>query len=47
MKKLCYATLIVLGILVLLAGGSSVARAQDKTIILATTTSRPGSTSET
>jgi tungstate transport system substrate-binding protein len=39
MKKLCYTTLIVLGILVLLAGGSSVARAQDKTIILATTTS--------
>jgi tungstate transport system substrate-binding protein len=39
MKKLCCATLIVLGILVLLASGSSVARAQDKTIILATTTS--------
>jgi tungstate transport system substrate-binding protein len=39
MKKLCYALLIFLGILVLLAGGSSVTQAQEKTLILATTTS--------
>jgi tungstate transport system substrate-binding protein len=39
MKKLCYAALMFLGILILLTGGSSVAQAQDKTIILATTTS--------
>jgi tungstate transport system substrate-binding protein len=39
MKKLCYATLIFLGTLVLLAGGVSVTQAQDKTLILATTTS--------
>ena len=39
MKKLCYASLIFLGILILLAGGSSVTQAQDKTLILATTTS--------
>jgi tungstate transport system substrate-binding protein len=39
MKKVCYATLIFLGILVLLTGGVSVSQAQDKTLILATTTS--------
>jgi tungstate transport system substrate-binding protein len=39
MKKLCYATFFFLGIFVLLAGGSSMAQAQEKTIILATTTS--------
>jgi tungstate transport system substrate-binding protein len=39
MKKLYYATLICLGILVLLTGGVSVSQAQDKTLILATTTS--------
>jgi len=39
MKKLCYASLIFLGILVALAGGSSVTQAQEKTLILATTTS--------
>jgi len=39
MKKLCYASFIFLGILVLLAGSSSVAQAQEKTLILATTTS--------
>ena len=39
MNKLCYASLIFLGILVLLAAGSSVTQAQEKTLILATTTS--------
>ena len=39
MKKLCCASLIFLGIFVLLAGTSSVTGAQEKTIILATTTS--------
>jgi tungstate transport system substrate-binding protein len=39
MKKLCYATLIFLGILGLLAGGIGVTQAQEKTLILATTTS--------
>jgi len=39
MKKLYYALFIFLGILVLLAGSSSVAQAQEKTLILATTTS--------
>jgi tungstate transport system substrate-binding protein len=39
MKKLCYASFILFGILVLLAGGSSVTQAQEKTLILATTTS--------
>jgi tungstate transport system substrate-binding protein len=39
MKKLCYASFIFLAILVLLIGGSSVTQAQEKTLILATTTS--------
>ncbi len=39
MKKLWYISFIFLGILALLAGGSSVTQAQNKTIILATTTS--------
>jgi tungstate transport system substrate-binding protein len=39
MKRLCHALFISLGILVLMAGGSSVVQAQDKTLILATTTS--------
>jgi tungstate transport system substrate-binding protein len=39
MKKIWYAAFIFLGILVLLAGSSSVTQAQDKTLILATTTS--------
>jgi tungstate transport system substrate-binding protein len=39
MKRLCYALFMSLGILVLMAGGSSVVQAQDKTLILATTTS--------
>ena len=39
MKKLCYALFIFLGILGLLTGMGSVAQAQDKTLILATTTS--------
>lgn len=39
MKKLCYALFIFLGIVVLLAGSGPVAQAQDKTLILATTTS--------
>jgi len=39
MKKLCYASFILFGILVLLAGSSSVTQAQEKTLILATTTS--------
>ena len=39
MKKLWYSSFIFLGILALLAGGGSVTQAQDKTLILATTTS--------
>jgi len=39
MKKILNMTLVLLGILVMLAGGSSVSLAQDKTLILATTTS--------
>jgi tungstate transport system substrate-binding protein len=39
MKKVFYASFIFLGILVLLAGGGSVAQAQERTLILATTTS--------
>mgnify|MGYP005855505935 FL=1 len=39
MKKLCYALFLFLGILGLLTGMGSVAQAQDKTLILATTTS--------
>ena len=39
MKRICYASFILLGILALLAGGSSVTQAQEKTLILATTTS--------
>jgi len=39
MKKTCYALFMFLGILCLLTGGSSVTLAQDKTLILATTTS--------
>ena len=39
MKKLCYASFIFLGIIVLIATGSSVTQAQEKTLILATTTS--------
>jgi tungstate transport system substrate-binding protein len=39
MKKPCYASFLLFGILVLLAGGSSVTQAQEKTLILATTTS--------
>jgi tungstate transport system substrate-binding protein len=39
MKKIWCASFIFLGILVLLAGGSSVTQAQEKTLILATTTS--------
>lgn len=39
MKKRCYALFVFLGILGLLTGMGSVAQAQDKTLILATTTS--------
>jgi tungstate transport system substrate-binding protein len=39
MKKLWYSSFIFLGVLALLAGGSYVTQAQDKTLILATTTS--------
>jgi len=39
MKKLWYSAFIFLGVLALLAGGGSVTQAQDKTLILATTTS--------
>lgn len=39
MMKLCYALFVFLGILGLLTGMGSVAQAQDKTLILATTTS--------
>jgi tungstate transport system substrate-binding protein len=39
MKKFSYALFVFLGIVVLLAGSSSVAQAQEKTLILATTTS--------
>jgi tungstate transport system substrate-binding protein len=39
MKRICYVSLMLFGILALLAGGSLVTQAQDKTIILATTTS--------
>ncbi|MCX5880198.1 MAG: tungsten ABC transporter substrate-binding protein, partial [Deltaproteobacteria bacterium] len=39
MKKLWYSSFIFLGILALLAGGGSVTQAQEKTLILATTTS--------
>jgi tungstate transport system substrate-binding protein len=39
MRKLWYASLIFLGILTLLAGGGGVTQAQEKTLILATTTS--------
>ena len=39
MKKLWYSAFIFLGILALLAGGNSVTQAQEKTLILATTTS--------
>jgi tungstate transport system substrate-binding protein len=39
MKKLWYSSFIFLGILTLLADGGSVAQAQEKTLILATTTS--------
>jgi tungstate transport system substrate-binding protein len=39
MKKLWYISLLFWGILALLAGGSSVTQAQEKTLILATTTS--------
>jgi tungstate transport system substrate-binding protein len=39
MQRLCYVLFISLGILGLMAGSSSVTQAQDKTLILATTTS--------
>ena len=39
MKKLCLASLMFFGILFLLASGSSLVQAQEKTLILATTTS--------
>ena len=39
MKKLCYVLFILLGIVGLLTGMGSVTQAQEKTLILATTTS--------